>query len=342
MTALEKVKLWLKENPKSACDDPSHKWPIGLECLLTPAHEWPEFRPQKKFIGVQSIWSKPYQLAGEKVSTNSKMFWPSRLAALCMWSYSALQLAKVCQNTVFFGDAESCELAKKLELPYGKIRQDLDFIDHCDSRLWATGKLYAMSLMERPYFHLDWDAVLFQPLPKRFETVDAFYQNWDYTSMLNSGLSRMYQQSLARMLPYFRGSFLEGVAEERFAWSMGIFGTRHPQEVAQACCEVTALMQSSPKYFRQKDLTGDMMVWEQASLHHLLSAKEDGIGTGPDFRTARYFGRINDRADAYKDGFCHFIAESKHNPNGVRTMLTSFKETYPEQYALCQKLAQGS
>lgn len=339
MTALENVRRWLKENPKSKCDDPSHKWPIGLECLLTPAHEWPEFRPQKKFIGVQSIWSKPYQLAGEKVSTNSKMLWPSRLAALCMWSYSALQLAKVCQRTEFFGDAESCELAKKLELPYGKIRQDLDFIDHCDPRLWATGKLYALSLMEKPYFHLDWDALLFQPLPKRFHAADVFCQNWDDTATFGSGLSRMYQQSLARMLPYFRGSFLERVAEERFAWSMGIFGTHHPQQAANYCIEIQALMQSSLKYFRQKDLTGDMMVWEQMSLRHLIDA---GRTTVNGSFVQHYFDQISKRATAAEQGFCHFIAESKHNCAVMWEMLQSFKATYPQQFALCQKLAQGS
>jgi conserved domain protein len=117
---------------------------------------------------VQSLWSKPLfdeQLALKKIG------WLNKRAFYYGVTLSALLLDKYNPNdTLLITD----KLGKKLlidilELPYKDVVIELDCLNNYDAGLWALGKIYSYTIINKPFIHFDNDFFICSRLPNNIE-----------------------------------------------------------------------------------------------------------------------------------------------------------------------------
>ncbi len=75
-------------------------------------------------------------------------------------------------------DLKGKALVEKYGLEFDDINTDLEEVmDGVYQNHWSLGKIYACKIQEKPFIHIDNDAILFKPLPETFLKADAGFQN---------------------------------------------------------------------------------------------------------------------------------------------------------------------
>lgn len=333
--SLDRLRLWLQENPVNGSLEPS-KWPIGVECLLEP---WPPSPATPSSLpAVQSIWSLPYE--GKGPLAQSTLFWGDRLSALCCWSYSAMQILKFHSRTVFVGDAASTALCDRLGLPYHEVSTSLVRLEGVDPRMWSAGKLAAFSGQKGPFIHLDWDVILFNSLPGRILSADFSCQCADPLWVKGDRLSYLYARTLLEVLQH--QSLPRNISESldvpfllrsQNAYNFGIVGCSVPDtfsEWSRLILEALTENSSARSFNLLDNPSYSILVWEQMLLSYMVAS------FGGKFECL--FKDDHCRSAAASLGYVHFISKSKHNPVAARMLRTSFSEAYPFQYEVCCRL----
>lgn len=88
-------------------------------------------------------------------------------------SPSSVEMAKISNflmqkwgfETIFVGDTKSIEVYKSV--PYNKIIEFDDRINHIPECMWSAGKLIALSMMTEPVIHMDFDLLFLNPPDNR-------------------------------------------------------------------------------------------------------------------------------------------------------------------------------
>lgn len=124
---------------------------------------------------VYSHWSKP--MDGDHVGFNSK-----EAFANCA-RLSVLTSKEWAETVELVTDQRGYEfLIKDLKLPFDTVRVELDKLNHIDEMHWAIGKIYACSIQEEPFMHIDFDAMWFKRPPDYILNAPAAFQNKEYIS----------------------------------------------------------------------------------------------------------------------------------------------------------------
>ena len=120
---------------------------------------------------IQSLWSKPAQKESvENLSDVNKCSWLDRRYNYFSWTISALQFTKFYDHVELITDKKGYDLLiNKLELPYSHVKVVLDDLNHYDAKLWTIGKLYAYSIQEEPFIHVDGDVFIWKKFSESFE-----------------------------------------------------------------------------------------------------------------------------------------------------------------------------
>jgi hypothetical protein len=119
---------------------------------------------------VWSFWSKPFE--GYMGRT-----WREPLHHCLAWGLSLRLARRHASETMLVTDqAGAALLVDQLGLSFTEVRTDLDRIRKVDMGWWTMGKLFAYSLQDRPFVHLDTDVFLWKPLPRRITDAPVFAQ----------------------------------------------------------------------------------------------------------------------------------------------------------------------
>lgn len=122
---------------------------------------------------VWSFWTKPFLSYG-------RFRWMSDKHHLLAWVLSLSEARKHYPDTwLYTDDAGAKALIDGLGLEFAHISTELNALDQYDPGWWALGKFLAVRAQTEPFVHLDYDVILWLPLPKRLETADVFAQNPD-------------------------------------------------------------------------------------------------------------------------------------------------------------------
>lgn len=120
---------------------------------------------------VWSFWSKPYLARQGRI-------WREPQHHLLAWGLSLRQASKHYPDTMLITDkAGKALLVDKLGLDFHNVSTDLEALRDEDIGWWALGKLYAYSLQDRPFIHLDTDVFLWKPLPASVAQSPLFAQS---------------------------------------------------------------------------------------------------------------------------------------------------------------------
>lgn len=332
MTSLQNLRDWLASCPEaSLAPAPATRWPIGLECLL-PESSYPKGQVSE-VTAVQSIWSRPYHSPSCPSLEQSPLFWKSRLAALCCWSYSAVQLARFHRKVEFFGDSESVRLAERLELPYTSFKDSLNGLEAHDPRMWSTGKLLAFKHAPAPFIHVDWDVILFQPLPGRVQQAAYSCQCADPLWQKDNRLSVAYARTALEVLEHQSLPVLPGLLDLSQSHNFGIFGCQDSGELREWCSNILLGLWSNAQtdsFSRLPHSSYSILFWEQWLISYMV--KEAGKG----FECL--FADDARRFEAASLGYTHFISTAKHNPVAVQFLLDRFAARHPARYEHCLRL----
>jgi hypothetical protein len=119
---------------------------------------------------VWSFWSKPF-LASTGTS------WREPLHHLLAWGLSLRLGERHYPETLLVTDeAGKSLLVDQLGLKFTHVSTELEQLHSLDADWWAMGKLYAYSLQDKPFVHMDTDVFLWKPLPARLTNAPVFGQ----------------------------------------------------------------------------------------------------------------------------------------------------------------------
>ncbi|MBO0931469.1 DUF6734 family protein [Fibrella aquatilis] len=113
---------------------------------------------------VQSYWSKPTKKYSDDVFYKHANGWLAKKYNYMAWALSCFNLRKHYDVVELVTDAAGKKLLiDQLELPYTTVNVGLESMSHYPDDLWALGKLYAYSIQDEPFLHVDADVFIWQP-----------------------------------------------------------------------------------------------------------------------------------------------------------------------------------
>lgn len=175
---------------------------------------------------VQSFWSKPLlDEEGKKISNFSYSYWFNKHMFFYTHALSAILLnifykGQTILVTDKFGKAL---LVDSLGLKYDEVIVGLDVLNKYPKDLWALGKLYAYSILNKPFIHVDFDFLLTNKFSEKFENscLVSYIHESDETRQ------KMYNEWLKNYLlkfsfpPIIRKYFLN---YRSISYNAGVFG----------------------------------------------------------------------------------------------------------------------
>ncbi|MGC4130240.1 MAG: hypothetical protein QM564_11955 [Bergeyella sp.] len=121
---------------------------------------------------VYSLWTKP----SGNIMENAVNWYSPKAHLLCL-ALSVLKSKEHFKEVELVTDSEGWEIIKQLELPFTSVRLILDDIPKHQYGFWALGKIYAYKAQDKPFVHLDNDAILWYGLPDWALKSEVFVQN---------------------------------------------------------------------------------------------------------------------------------------------------------------------
>jgi len=120
---------------------------------------------------IWSFWSKPYR-------AHRRSTWVSEKHHLLAWVLS-LETARphFARTCLYTDDAGARLLIDQLGLPFDMVSTALNACIDDDPGWWATGKIHAYCLHDRPFVHIDTDVFLWKKLPDRVVEAGVFAQH---------------------------------------------------------------------------------------------------------------------------------------------------------------------
>jgi hypothetical protein len=150
---------------------------------------------------VQSLWSKPgRRKAGQRFEEVNRCSWADKKYNYFSWVLSCYQFREFYDEVELVTDAAGYDLLiNRLELPYTSVKVVLDDLNDYHPELWALGKIYAYSLQDKPFIHVDGDVFIWQRFEDRLHNASLLCQSREEGVHFN----RMYSQVFLPMLQHF-------------------------------------------------------------------------------------------------------------------------------------------
>lgn len=222
---------------------------------------------------VQSFWSKPCL---QNRHDGNHGGWVDKKYHYFSWAFSALQLS------TFYDDLELVTdrwgktlLIDHLALPYTTVKVELDRLAPYPAAFWALGKIYAYSIQEHPFIHIDSDAYIWQRFEPRLETAPLMTQSKEFD------FPQLYEvaQKIEQAFPYLPACYKHERkhAPTIQAYNAGIIGGHDLAFFKEYTTEVFRFVDHNRNHIHhipEQDFGVVNVLYEQFLLHCL--AKEKG------------------------------------------------------------------
>lgn len=136
---------------------------------------------------VQSYWSKPMLMNDNSEAIfRSNGGWVDKIYFYMSWALSCLKCKELYGNIELVTDKYGKYLLyDMLELPYSSVRAEMDNLNDYDHNLWALGKIYAYSIQEEAFIHVDYDVFVWKLFPVYILNSDLIGQNYERNYQYN-------------------------------------------------------------------------------------------------------------------------------------------------------------
>lgn len=134
---------------------------------------------------VYTYFDKPDMLTHSGFSNSKEL---ARMLALSL-EYSRKQFDKIKLVTTTYGKQV---LIDRYGLKFDHVDTSLDLIDNLPVSLWAYPKLYAYSIQDEPFIHIDNDVIIFDRIPEHKRNLPLLFQNKEELET-HKGYTILYQ-----------------------------------------------------------------------------------------------------------------------------------------------------
>jgi hypothetical protein len=294
---------------------------------------------------VWSFWSKPYQARQGRT-------WRQPQHHLLAWGLSLRQAGKHYPDTLLITDkAGKALLVDKLGLDFKHVSTELEVLRDDEPGWWALGKLYAYSLQDRPFVHIDADVFLWKPLPQGVTSAPVFAQSPEFHPPLDllSNPSEVEAAFAKHHLPLpleweWSRSLGEPCYREENCGIVGGQRTDFLRHYAQLGLKLVRDPANAPAWRELPIKDGFNMMAEQ----FLLATCLDYHRFHPEspYRGVRIKYLFQNWADAFNPaksaqvGYTHLLGDSKRDTGVMQRLERRMQSEDRDFYAHCVRLGQ--
>lgn len=280
---------------------------------------------------VQSFWSKP---GADKTS------WASEDMHYIFWALSCLKLKQ------FYGEVElvTDRLGKKilideLCLPYDSVQVVLDDLNDYDSRLWALGKIYAYSIQDKPFIHVDSDVFVWERFPERLENAELVAQHkeasYEFSELHFKELQAADLDYYPPQMIQFRAEVTSNVDEA----NAGILGGNDLAFIKSYCKEAFDFVDKSMLKALKVEHAGMFnTVFEQYLFYCMANVQNKRIQYYFEEDIDNKFEKVVDFVNVpFKSKFIHLLSYYKGTPFCCQKVMQHLWYEFPEYYSFILK-----
>lgn len=294
---------------------------------------------------VQSFWTKPFfQSADFLLDSRLNGGWPARKYNYFSWALSCLQLCAYYKDVgLVTDDLGKYMLIDKLQLPYTSVSVDLNKLEDYDAGLWALGKIYAYSIQEEPFLHVDGDIFIWRKFDDRINNAGLSAQNREIGLIEYAETFDDIFKKFAFVPAYLKE--LEGVKYVACC-NVGIIGGEDIPFFKRYTGEVFRFIDENRDSFRMhiKNMnTAYINIYYEQVIFNQLAKQNN--------KEITYL--FPDRLDVPKDvgyfhcadahgGFMHCLGTFKKNRQVYRMLEIKLRTLYPEYYQRIVDLTESS
>jgi len=280
---------------------------------------------------VHSFWTKPSLQRGQaKFYNRMAGGWLNDQYHLMSWALSCLRAREHYDKVELVTDRIGVDLLiHKLQLPYSDYRVVLDDLNGYDENLWALGKIYAYSLQDEPFLHIDSDVYFWEPFSQELESAAlvAQHEEKDY---------EMYTVVMqwVRDFPYLPDVFVDDLDNKRpiVAANAGIMGGCDLEFFQKLWSEVRLFLEKNKSSLQQVKVGLLNNIYEQYLFARL--AEKYGIQIAYLFQNmdANYHGLFDFYATPHHKKFVHVVGAHKRAIKACQWVSYRLQSEYPDYY----------
>ncbi len=282
---------------------------------------------------IQSFWTKPiYQEKNH--GDKDRLFggWPSQKAHLCSWILSCLTLKKFYEKVELITDERGKRLlVDLLGLPYTNVIVALDQFNGMHPDLWAIGKIFAYSIQDQPFIHVDSDVYIGKKFENRLENAQLIAQNIDVNIEL-------YKRVLAEIIceKFFFPSFITDnphIFEKPLAVNAGILGGKNIAFFSTYTAEAFNFLKKNLDKISQVHIPSLNIIFEQFLFFYLAEGLSLPISTlfeplAPENPSPV----LQIWAAPERAKYVHIVSSAKQNSYNCRSMEYWVRKEFPEYF----------
>jgi hypothetical protein len=272
---------------------------------------------------VYSLWTKPSGNILQKAVN-----WYSPKAQLLCLALSVYKSAENFKKVELITDSEGWKIIKQLKLPFTSVKTILDDIPTEDYGFWALGKIYAYKEQDKPFIHLDNDAILWQKLPDWVLNSELFVQNTEDEGWFDSAYMPEINHA-NKVLNYFPPNW--GNVKE--AYCTGIFGGTDIEFIQDYCNEALKFIYDKRNKRGWDSIANKgsyCIIFEQYLLACMVYAHNKPV---------TFFDRNLDKKKLAELGYTHLWGAKKEK-SIENLLLNSLNKNYPNSIHSILKLFQ--
>ena len=270
---------------------------------------------------VYSLWTKP----SGNILENAVNWYSPKSQLLCL-ALTVLKSKEFFKEIELVTDSEGWEIIKKLNLPFTSVKTILDDIPKEQHGFWALGKIYAYKAQDKPFVHLDNDAILWKGLPDWALNSEVFVQNTEDEKWFED----VYMPEVNhanQTLKYFPPNW--NITKEAFC--TGIFGGTNIEFIQEYCNEALRFINDKKNKSGWNSITNKgsyCIIFEQYILACI--AQNKGVDV-------TFFDKHLNKENLEALGYTHIWGAKKEA--GIEKILEdSLKKHYPEYVEQVNKL----
>lgn len=277
---------------------------------------------------VQSYWSSGSGLNMQSGWLSPEYHWMS-------WALSVCQLRKFYDEVELVTDAVGKRiLIDTLQLPYTSVRVVLDdALAGYSHNLWALAKIYAYSIQDEPFLHVDGDVYIWQRFSLQIENAELVAQNFEVDFPFYQAPLRAVQAHFGQ-IPSAMLRELEA-QKQIFSCNTGVIGGHLLTLFKTYKDQAFDFIDNNVHHLVQVDIEHFNICFEQF-LYYCL-AKEQGINLSYIIDNQGQFdpsypGFANFHTVPYHTWYIHAMAEYKRQESVVRHLAKRLRLNYPKLY----------
>ena len=270
---------------------------------------------------VYSLWTKP----SGNILENAVNWYSPKSQLLCL-ALTVLKSKEFFKEIELVTDSEGWEIIKKLNLPFTSVKTILDDIPKEQHGFWALGKIYAYKAQDKPFVHLDNDAILWKGIPDWALNSEVFVQNTEDEKWFEDVYMPEVNHA-KKILKYFPPNW--NITKEAFC--TGIFGGTNIEFIQEYCNEALRFINDKKNKSGWESITNKgsyCIIFEQYILACIAQNKKANV---------TFFDKHLIKENLENLGYTHIWGAKKEA--GIEKILEdSLKKHYPEYVEQVNKL----